>query len=409
MVELLAPARDMRSVSAAINNGADSVYVGITDYNMRANVANIELDDIKDIVNYCHDYGKKLYVCTNTIVSDKQLNKYKKQLDSLERYGVDALIISDIGMINIAKNHSIDLHLSVQANITNVESLKVYNELGVTRAVLSRELSLEDISRIKQKSPIEIETFIHGAMCVAISGRCFLSSYFYNRNANCGECLQPCRQEWTIKSQDKELILDIPENNDIEKSHILSPKDMCMIEHIPKLMESHIDAFKIEGRARAPDYVATVTKCYHDAINLYNNGKWDELSKQYIPMWINELKSVFNRGFDTGFYFRVPMQTSNDNQATYKKVDIGKVVNYYKKINVAEIQLWNDLKVGDSIIIQGNKTGSVTQEVTSMQIDGKNIKQVTNGNVGVKLDTIVRENDHIYKKVLLNKDGESDD
>ncbi len=403
MVELLAPARDKRSVSAAINNNADSVYVGITDYNMRANVANIDLTDIKDITKQCHDNGKKVYVCTNTIVSDNQLEKYKKQLTKLEEYDVDALIISDMGMINVANKHSIPLHLSVQANITNSEALKLYKELGVTRAVLSRELSLEDIKIIKRKSPIEIETFVHGAMCVAISGRCFLSSYFYDRNANCGECLQPCRQEWVLKStENKELILSQPENNDIEKSRLLSPKDMCMIEHVPELIEAGIDAFKIEGRARAPDYVSTVTKCYSEAIKLYEDGLWDESASCMVPKWKEELKSVFNRGFDTGFYFRTPKETSLDNQATYKKVDIGQVTNFYKKINVVEIKLWDTLEIGDTIIIQGNKTGSVTDKVSSMQIDGKNVQKVTNDSVGIKLEHVVRENDHVYKKVLLD-------
>lgn len=404
MVELLAPAKDKRCVSAAINNNADSVYVGITDYNMRANVANIALDDIKDIVRDCHDVDKKVYVCTNTIVSDNQLAKYKGQLEKLESFDVDALIISDMGMINIAKDSSIPLHLSVQANITNVEALKLYRDLGITRAVLSRELSLEDIKRIKRNSPIEIETFIHGAMCVAISGRCFLSSYFYDRNANCGECLQPCRQEWRIQSsEDKELILTTPEDNDIEKSRLLSPRDMCMIEHIPQLIEADIDAFKIEGRARAPDYVATVTKCYSDAIGLYQSGKWDELSDKYLPQWKDELKGVFNRGFDTGFYFRVPKQCSYDNQATYKKVDIGQITNYYKKINVAELKVWEELKVGDTLIIQGNKTGSVTEEVTSMQVDGRTIESISNGLVGIKFENVVRENDHVYKKVPIKE------
>ena len=402
MVELLSPARDMKSVSAAINNGADSVYVGITDYNMRANVANIELDDIKDITRICHDNDVMLYVCTNTIVDDIQIEKYKKQLGKLEEYDVDALIISDMGMINVAKDYSIPLHLSVQANVTNVESLKLYKELGVTRAVLSRELSLEQIKNIKAKSPIEIETFIHGAMCVAISGRCFLSSYFYNRNANCGECLQPCRQEWKLEStENKELILTQAEDNSIEKSRLLSPNDMCMIEHIPELIDAGIDAFKIEGRARAPDYVATVTKTYKDAINLYQSGNWLDQSGTYLPIWIRDLKSVFNRGFDTGFYFRTPKKTSFDNQATYKKQDIGIVTNFYKKINVAEIKLWSSLEIGDEIIIQGNKTGSISEEVKSMQIDGVNVQKVENESVGIKLSNVVRNNDHVYKKIVI--------
>ena len=170
-----------------------------------------------------------------------------------------------------------------------------------------------------------------------------------------------------------------------------------MIEHIPDLMDAKIDAFKLEGRARAPDYVAMVTKCYHDAITLYESRKWDE-NLQLVQDWKKELGSVFNRGFDTGFYYRVPKETSYDNKATYRKIDIGQVTNFYKKIGVAEIKLWADLKIGDTIIIQGNKTGSITEEVKSMQVDGKNVTKVSREAVGVKLEQVVRENDHVYKK-----------
>ena len=390
MVELLAPARDKRSLMAAINNKADSIYVGVEGYNMRANVANIAVDEIKDYVDICHDHDVKLYVCTNTIVDDMGVELFKSQLPKLESFNVDALIISDMGLINIANKSSIPLHLSIQANTTNTEALKLYKDLGISRAVLSRELSLQQIKEIKKNSPIEIETFIHGAMCVAISGRCFLSSYFYDRNANCGECLQPCRQEWKLSStEDKELILTQPENNSIEHSRLLSPRDMCMIEHVDDLIDAGIDAFKIEGRARAADYVATVTHTYHEAIKLYEEELWNEKSQQLLPGWMEELSSVFNRGFDTGFYYRVPKKMSFDNKATYKKIDIGQVTNYYKKVGVAEIKLWSKLSVGDEIIIQGNKTGSVNESVKSMQVDGENIKTIDSGLVGIKVDNLV--------------------
>lgn len=405
MVELLAPARDKRSLMAAINNKADSIYVGVEGYNMRANVANIAVDEIKDYVDICHDHDVKLYVCTNTIVDDMGVELFKSQLPKLESFNVDALIISDMGLINIANKSSIPLHLSIQANTTNTEALKLYKDLGISRAVLSRELSLQQIKEIKKNSPIEIETFIHGAMCVAISGRCFLSSYFYDRNANCGECLQPCRQEWKLSStEDKELILTQPENNSIEHSRLLSPRDMCMIEYVDDLIDAGIDAFKIEGRARAADYVATVTHTYHEAIKLYEEELWNEKSQQLLPGWMEELSSVFNRGFDTGFYYRVPKKMSFDNKATYKKIDIGQVTNYYKKVGVAEIKLWSKLSVGDEIIIQGNKTGSVNESVKSMQVDGENIKTIDSGLVGIKVDNLVRENDHVYLKKDIKED-----
>ncbi len=403
MVELLSPAKDRRSLTAAINNNADSIYVGVTNYNMRANVANINIEDIKDITNQCHDNNKKLYVCTNTIVNNKEVEEFRKQLQILESYDIDALIISDMGLLNIANKSSIPIHLSIQANITNTESLKLYRDLGVTRAVLSRELPLSEIKNIKKSSPIEIETFIHGAICVAVSGRCFLSQYFYNRNANYGECLQPCRQPWIIEStEDKKLVLEEDDSESFEKSRLLSPRDLCLIEHIPELIDANIDAFKIEGRARSADYVATVTSCYSEAIELYNSGLWNDKSPEYLPVWLKRLRSVFNRDFDTGFYFDTPRKTSFDNKATYKKKDIGVVENYYKNINVAEIRLWSILKLNDEIIIQGNKTGSVEGKVTSMQIDGKNVDVAKNVPVGVKFKDIVRKNDHVYKKIPID-------
>ncbi len=402
MVELLSPAKDKRSVSAAINNNADSIYIGLTDYNMRTNVANINIDDIKDITNECHDNNKKLYVCTNTIVNNNEVNHFRKQLPVLESYGIDALIISDAGLINIANKSSIPIHLSIQANITNNEALNLYRDLGVTRAVLSRELPLSEIKEIRKHSPIEIETFVHGAICVAVSGRCFLSQYFYERNANYGECLQPCRQPWIIKStENKQLVLEESTEDTLERSRLLSPRDLCLIEHIPELMDAHIDAFKIEGRARSADYVATVTSCYHEAIELYEDGLWESESHKYVPVWLKKLRSVFNRDFDTGFYFDIPRKTSLDNKATYKKKDIGVVKNYYKKVNVAEVKLWDKLEINDKIIIQGNKTGSIEDKVTSMQINNENVKMATNESVGIKLNNIVRKNDHVYKKIPI--------
>ncbi len=402
MVELLSPAKDKRSVSAAINNNADSIYIGLTDYNMRTNVANINIDDIKDITNECHDNNKKLYVCTNTIVNNNEVNHFRKQLPVLESYGIDALIISDAGLINIANKSSIPIHLSIQANITNNEALNLYRDLGVTRAVLSRELPLSEIKEIRKHSPIEIETFVHGAICVAVSGRCFLSQYFYERNANYGECLQPCRQPWIIKStENKQLVLEESTEDTLERSRLLSPRDLCLIEHIPELMDAHIDAFKIEGRARPADYVATVTSCYHEAIELYEDGLWESESHKYVPVWLKKLRSVFNRDFDTGFYFDTPRKTSLDNKATYKKKDIGVVKNYYKKVNVAEVKLWDKLEINDKIIIQGNKTGSIEDKVTSMQINNENVKMATNESVGIKLNNIVRKNDHVYKKIPI--------
>ncbi|HMK53659.1 MAG TPA: U32 family peptidase [Methanobacteriaceae archaeon] len=392
MVELLAPARDFPSLGAACNNGADSVYVGLEGCNMRANVSNFTLNSLKDAVKQCHDSNKKIYVCTNTIMNNQDLAYFKEILPIMQSYEVDALIISDLGALKIARDADIDVHMSIQANISNFESLNLLEELKVKRVVLSRELSLLQIKGIAQNTNLEIETFVHGAMCVAVSGRCFLSSALYNKNANCGECLQPCRKRWKLISEDEE-VFELSSNEN--KSHILSPKDLCMIRYVPDLIEAGIDAFKIEGRARPADYVATVTKVYREAIDSYQSGNWE-----FDEKWVGELKKVFNRGFDTGFYFKIPYKTNQYNESTYIKKDIGSVVNYYKNVSAAEIRLWDDLKIEDEIIIQGNKTGSLIQKVRSMQIDGKDIKKAGKGqNIGLSVESTVRHNDVIYKRI----------
>lgn len=392
MVELLSPARDFAALNAAINNGADSIYVGIEGCNMRANVSNFTLESLEDAVKQCHDFNKKIYVCTNTIMNSQDLNYFKEILLTLGSYDVDALIISDLGALKIARDTGIDVHMSIQANISNIESLNLLEELKVKRVVLSRELSLSEIKEIAQTANLEIETFVHGAMCVAVSGRCFLSSSLYNKSANCGECLQPCRKRWKLISEDEEVFELVSNEN---KSHILSPKDLCMIRYVPDLIEAGIDAFKIEGRARPADYVATVIRVYREAIDSYEEGIW-----KFDEKWLEELKKVFNRGFDTGFYFKTPHETSSYNQATHTKQDIGEVVNYYSQVKAVEIRLWNPLKVGDEIIVQGPTSGSIIQKVNSMQINHKNIYEAKKGQkVGILFKTKVRPGDLVYRRI----------
>ncbi|MTK63945.1 MAG: U32 family peptidase, partial [Methanobacterium sp.] len=204
IVELLSPAKDMISLSSAIKNGANSVYVGLDGYNMRANIANFSLEEISEAVAFCHQNGVKLYVCINTSLTEGEIEKLKVNMPMIKDSGADAVIVSDLGAVKIARDSEMEVHLSVQANISNSESLKILDELGVNRIILSRELPLKTIQEIAVNSPMELEVFVHGAMCVAVSGRCFLSSYLYNKSANCGECLQPCRKEWKIISEDDE-------------------------------------------------------------------------------------------------------------------------------------------------------------------------------------------------------------
>ena len=401
MVELLSPARDFAALNSAVKNGADSVYIGMEGCNMRAHAANFKLEDLKRAADICHETDVKLYICTNTIMKEDEIEHLKMVMPIIRDSGADAVIVSDWGALKVAREHGVPVHMSVQANISNTESLQLLEELDVERAILSRELSLDDIKRIRSGTSMEIETFVHGAMCMAVSGRCFLSSHLYDKSANCGECLQPCRKRWKLLSEDgNELSMLVSEGSVPDTTHILSPRDLCMVEHVPELVESGIDAFKIEGRARPADYVATVTKVYREAIDTYNSGSWDINRDERMEGWMSELSKVFNRGFDTGFYLRKPYKISGYNESTHKKQDVGEVVNYYSRVSAAEIRLWNDLEVDDEVVIQGPTTGSLIQEVESMQINGENIQKGFKGqNVAISVVDKVRANDSVYKRI----------
>ncbi len=410
MPELLAPAGNFISLRAVLENGADAVYFGLDEYNMRANAKNFSLDDLSKISKIAGEYGAKTYLCTNIILKESQIIELKNNLEKISSSEIDGLILSDIGLIEDAVSNGLEAHVSVQENVTNSYTLKTLHKLGAKRAILSRELSIEEISEITKKSPIETEIFIHGAMCMAISGRCFLSYGLYGRSANCGDCLQPCRKNWTLTFEESQNDLvsntsDVADESfviseaydDSYRTNFFSPKDMCMIEHIPELIKTGVSSFKIEGRARSPDYGAMVTGIYREAIDFYLENPSEY---KVNPKWMEELKSVFNRGFDTGFYFDIPCQTSETNQSKYIKKDIGQVVNFYNKVSVAEIRVWDDLKIGDRIMIQGETTGSITHTIDSMQVEGADVDEVSkNSNVGVLMPSKVRKNDFVYKLI----------
>ena len=412
MVELLAPAGNFISLRSVLENGADAVYFGLDDYNMRANAKNFSLDDLSKVSRIASEYGAKTYLCTNIILNERLANELNGNLESISSSQIDGLILSDIGLIEDVVSHGLEAHISVQENVTNSYTLKTLKKLGAKRAILSRELSLAEITEITRKSPIETEIFVHGAICMAISGRCFLSYGLYGRSANCGDCLQPCRKNWTLTYEEGDD--NVVNFSDVEdetfvvtgsddgsyRTNFFSPKDMCMIEYIPELMKSGVASFKIEGRARSPDYGAMVTGIYREAIDCYQE---DSINYKVKDEWMEELTAVFNRGFDTNFYFNTPFETSEDNQSKYIKKDIGQVENYYNKVGAAELRIWDDLKIGDKIIIQGQTTGSITHTIDSMQIEGKSVDNVgKNSNVAVLIPTKVRKNDFVYK--LIERD-----
>ena len=291
MVELLAPAGNFISLASALKNGADAVYIGLEESNMRINASNFSVEDIGEASRMCRDYNAKLYVCANTIMKDRDIERLEKQLPLIKQNGADGIILSDIALIDMVIENGLEAHMSVQENTTNSYALKALEKLGVKRAILSRELSLDEIkkmvSRLKADgSKIQTEVFIHGAMCMAISGRCFLSYGLYGRSANCGDCLQPCRKEWTLHFEEsgKDDVINLAESKDESfiisqaydntyRTNFFSPKDMALIEHIPELIDAGIDSFKIEGRARSPDYVATAVRVYRQAIDRYENDR----------------------------------------------------------------------------------------------------------------------------------------
>ncbi len=384
--ELLAPAGNFPTLLAAINSGADAVYFGLHEFNMRARAKNFKISDLPRIKKLCGRKFVKRYLTLNTIIYDKELDKVEKIIKSSKPF-IDAIICSDLAVMLLCKKHKIPFHVSTQCSVSNCEAAKFYKKLGAERIVLARELNLKQIKQISKIIPIEI--FIHGAMCVSISGRCLLSQFSFNESANRGKCLQPCRRSYVLATDSQRNKLRIG------NKFILSPKDLCTLPFIEKLKNAGIKAFKIEGRNKEPEYVATVTKIYRKAID-------KKLTKKEIQDSLEELNKVYNRGFSEGFYFKSP--TSDDfsrnehSSAEQSKKFIGKIKNYYKKIGVGILYLNNGpLKKGDEIYIIGNTTGIIKHKITSMQINHKEIKKVDKGrDVGIKLP-FCRKNDEVYK------------
>ncbi|RME55361.1 U32 family peptidase [Candidatus Woesearchaeota archaeon] len=386
--EILAPAGNWAMLNAAINAGADAVYFGIKGYNMRHSASNFTIEDLKEI-------GKlkiKKYLALNTIIFDNEIDKVKKILDTAKSCTIDAVICWDLAVVELAKNLGLDVHLSTQASVSNSISAEFYKKLGIKRIILARELNLKQIQDIKEKVNIEVEVFVHGAMCVSLSGRCFMSHFLMHKSANRGKCFQPCRRPYIIK--DKELNYELEVGN----NYILSPKDLCAMPIIDKILSSNIDSIKIEGRSKSPEYVDIVVRCYRKAVDAYYDNK---LSEQLKNELLAELKTAYNRTFSTGFLESFPLNewaTSEGNESKVKKEEIGIVLNYYKKSQVALIKVTaNSFKLNDTLLFTGNKTGVVRQVVNSIMLNDKNVDIAQKGDiVTVKVLNLVRENDKVF-------------
>jgi U32 family peptidase len=399
--ELLAPVQDYISLTTAIKNGADAVFFGIKGFNMRAGAKNFTAKDLPKITKIASKAKIKTYLALNIIIYENEIPKIEHLLKLVKKAGITAIICWDMAIIQIAKKIGVEIHISTQASIANSKTAQFYKKLGATRVVLARECSLDQIKEIKQKAKVEIEIFIHGAMCVSISGRCFMSQFLYGKSANRGECQQPCRRQYMIKQIDGNKELELGED------YVLSPKDLCTIEFIEKILDSKVDCLKIEGRNRSPEYVAKVTRAYRTIIDfIYSHPKKDKKYKERLTVikekLLEDLKTVYNRGQSSGFFLGKPINEWTHNygsQATEKKIYIGKVTKFYKKIGVAEIIIRGKikLKVGTKIIFQGSTTGSVEEKINSLEIDHKAVSQATGGQkVALKINSVVRHNDDVY-------------
>lgn len=387
--ELLAPAGDFQCLIAAINAGADAIYFGLQEFNMRARAKNFKIKDLPKLRKISEQKNIKLYLTLNTIIYDSELKKLESLIKKVKPF-VDAIICSDIAVIMLCKKHKLPFHISTQKSISNIESAKFYKKLGAERIVLARELNLSQIKKIAKIIPTEI--FIHGAMCVSVSGRCFLSQHLYNQSANKGLCVQPCRRFYHVKDNEgKELRVD--------NHYIFSAKDLCTLPFIEKLKKANIISFKIEGRNREPEYIDTVVSVYRKAID-------KKLSKQEIQEGFEKLEKAYNKGFSSGFYLGTP--TSDDysktehSSASHTKQFIGKILHYYDKLQVGLLKLnTNTLEIGDNLIILGKTTGIVKAKVESMEINNQKITKAVKGQIiGIKLPHC-RKNDDLYK--VINK------
>lgn len=388
--ELMSPIRDWASLEAC-RNYADAVYFGVNDFSLRAR-AGIRIKDIGLFVKSCHDYGIRAYLTLNSVVYNNDLVKAEKIVGEAKKAKVDALIVWDFAVVEIARKHKIPFIVSTQANVSNWKAALFWKKLGAKRIVLAREMNLKQIKELKKKVKIEIETFVHGAMCLAISGRCILSSYLYSKSSNCGYCAQPCRKQWLLSDDEGNTLVN-------EGKYFLSAKDLCMIEYIPQLIKSGIDAFKIEGRRRDPRYITIASKCYREAIDAYFDKTFTE---EKVKKWKQELTSVYNRGFSTGFYFSVPGKegigfNKADNASKIKKIYIGDIVHFYPQIRVASLELKHrGIKQGERIVVEGEKT-FIEQEVSSIHLKGKEVKKAGKGEeAGIRIEGKVKKGDKVF-------------
>lgn len=399
----MAPVGSRESLAAAIHAGADSIYFGIESLNMRARSANtFTVDDLREIAKVCDENGVKSYLTVNTIIYDEDLALMRKIVDAAKEAGISAVIAADVAVMAYCNQIGQEVHLSTQLNISNAEALKFYSQFADV-VVLARELNLKQVRKIYDAiqeqhitgpmgQPVRIEMFCHGALCMAVSGKCYLSLHEMNSSANRGACTQICRRGYEVTD------LDTGDQLAIENKYIMSPKDLKTIHFMNKMIDAGVRVFKIEGRARGAEYVRTVVSCYNEAINACIDGTYSE---EKVAQWDERLSKVFNRGFWNGYYLgqRLGEWTSKyGSSATRVKIYAAKGIRYFSNIHVAEFQMENDeLHVGDEIVITGPTTGAIIMKVEEIRVDLKPVEKTVRGErFSIRVDEKVRPSDKLF-------------
>ena len=403
--EIMAPVGSRESLAAAIQAGADSIYFGIENLNMRARSAStFSIDDLKEIARTCNAHGMKSYLTVNTIIYDQDIPLMRTIVDAAHEAGISAIIAADVAVMNYARSIGQEVHLSTQLNISNTEALRFYAQFADV-VVLARELNLEQVAEIHRAiveehicgpsgQPVRIEMFCHGALCMAVSGKCYLSLHQMNHSANRGACMQVCRRSYIVRDKETDAELEI------DNQYIMSPKDLKTIHFLNKMMDAGVRVFKIEGRARGPEYVRTVVECYKEAIRAYLDGTFTD---EKIEDWNRRLATVFNRGFWDGYYLgqRLGEWTRNyGSAATERKIYVGKGVKYFSNLGVAEFLVEAaELNVGDKLLVTGPTTGALFLTADEMRVDLNPVPTVHKGeHFSIKCDKI-RPSDKLYKLV----------
>ena len=410
-IEIMSPVGSYESLAAAIQAGAGSVYFGVGKMNMRSrSAANFGFDDLRNITDICRQHNVKSYLTVNTIVYNNELNEVKQLLDLAKECQVSAIIASDFAVLNYCRQIGLEIHISTQCNITNIEAVRFFSQFADVM-VLGREVPLVQMAEITKqieeeniRGPkgelVRIEVFVHGALCMAVSGKCYISLDNYNYPANRGACLQPCRRGYIVKDMESDMELAI------ENKYIMSPKDLCTIGFLDKLLKAGVSILKIEGRGRSAEYVKVTTECYHEAVEAVQEGNftWEK-----VEAWTERLRSVFNRGFWDGYYLGRTMGEWSErygSQATTVRTHIGKVTNFFGKLSVAEITLESgEIAVGDTLVIEGPTTGVYETTVKELRLEVDPVPRAVKGQVcSIATDTVVRRGDKVYKKTVVEEE-----